>query len=513
MHKCFIALFIIVISALAIAAIFYAGPFYSYDDMNYVHFARQILTYGYSISESPYAYGFAYPYTIAAFYSLLGYGNLQSVLPNIIEYALIIIVGFFTAKKLFDCKNAVISAMLIAIAPFLIQYATRVMPDMLLGLLSGLSIMLLAYAQDSKHQKALYSMAGITAGFAVFIKLEALAFDLFFLLGALYLYKSGYYKREHKSKKSRNSRNSAFAGNVLYAVFFLIIAIYIYLLCIYASTGNAFYTFENYGAFQHKISPVNITDNIANLFVTLFAYVYSKSILSPFELNPIIYPYGFGIFFAILASIIGVILKNRKIATLSIISWGFFFYMYFGTMSLAKYIFIAVITRYFSMIVVPMSILSSFGILEVYSMVKHYSSKIAYAILALIIVEIIVFSIPTYITIYNYNKAIALNNNVIKCISNYTDSSKIYANTGIEALELETGFKNIFSQLGSGCNSTYANSTIVYIYTNSTEMQQGLKEWLGGMCNYVQIHLCAVNSNNIYNSTIISAELLRIHAR
>jgi len=495
---------LLLFAGLAIAVLFYSGPFYSYDDMNYINFAFQAMHGSFYIGESPYAYGFAFPYFIAVSFWLLGYGALQGTFPSIFSYLAMIAVTYMAARSFKGTFVAALAAMLTLTAPFLIQYSTRVMPDLVLGLFAGLSVLLALLAGSSRHEKTLYALSGVLAGFTVFIKLEALAFALFFFIGILFL------SLDKQGVKHRSiDKDAIIAGIALLAV------LYAYFVCVYAMTGSAFYTIERYGAFQHSISPVTFNDNVENLIITLSAF-NTNGIFRPYALSPIIYPYGLGLVFAMMASGIGIMERNRKITFLSIVAWGFFLYMYFGTMSLSHYIFIAVITRYFSMIAVPVSILGALGIASFYDMIKEYCKNCAIVAAMLIIALVVLVGIPTYLTIYSYNKAIALDNSAIKCATGYLQGNGIaqtYTNAAPGIIGLYSAYKMHAYIIGNRCNSTYFNSTLLFFYGNESALK-GLDGWLGSRCGAEQAYRCNESINgNTYNSTIHDVNILRIYPK
>ena len=496
-----IILVLLILLGLLLAMLFYSGPFYSYDDANYIGFARQIMVGNFSVEESPYAYGFAFPYFIAASFWLFGYGIEQSFLVSLVSYIVIIVVAFFAGKVVSGLGSATISGFLAAIAPFLVQYSTRVMPDLLLGAFAGASLLLALYAEKSRRAALMYLLSGLLAGFTVFIKLEALAFVLFFFIGLLILL----FVQPHKKMKKHLE---------IFAIAALVATVGIYFAFIYAMTGNPLYTISRYGVLQHGISPTTLFENIYNLFVTLFGFTVSGSLFSPYTLSPIIYPYGFGIFFALIGSVIGIKRKSRKIILLSVVSWGFFLYMYFGTMSLSKYLLIAVITRYFSMIAVPISVLATFGIFSVYKIIYLYRRRCAMFSVVLIIFLILLLSLPTYLGIYSYNKAIALDNSVIECASSYlsgTGASVVYANAAAELLALDSNYKFNPHQIGDSCNSLGNSGVLVYFYSNESSLKQGLGSWLGNSCYNADLFNCNPNeSSEIYENMVINAEISTI---
>src|SRR5579863_7402834 len=133
----YLILSIIIIICVVLSYSLYTGPFYSFDDGNYIVFAHQILDRNFSLSQNPYAYGFLMPLTLVPSLTIFGINLLAITMPAFIEYIIIVILAFFIGKKLYGNEVGLVSAFLISTAPFVVGYSTRVLPDMAVGVLSG----------------------------------------------------------------------------------------------------------------------------------------------------------------------------------------------------------------------------------------------------------------------------------------------------------------------------------------------------------------------------------------
>ena len=90
-----------------------------------------------------------------------------------------------------------VSAFLIATAPFVVGYSTRVLPDMALGVIAGFSILFFVCAQENRRGKYLYFLSGVFAALTVYIKFIGLAYVLLFLVCLTFYRLTG--KRRTKS--------------------------------------------------------------------------------------------------------------------------------------------------------------------------------------------------------------------------------------------------------------------------------------------------------------------------
>ena len=144
-------------------------PNLSFDDANYIRFAGQILTNEFKPLSNPYAYGYLLPATIALSMHLFGTSLLADALPSIIEYILLVLVSYWLIKKMVKPSIAFYTSFLVATSAFIAGYATRALPDMLIGLLVGLALYMVLEPKVNRS-----FTAGILIGMIIFVKLGAM---------------------------------------------------------------------------------------------------------------------------------------------------------------------------------------------------------------------------------------------------------------------------------------------------------------------------------------------------
>ncbi|MGC9205209.1 MAG: hypothetical protein ACP5FN_02965, partial [Candidatus Micrarchaeia archaeon] len=120
-RKPLLLLALVVIAGLALSIYLYSGPYLLYDDSTYIYLAHQALLGNRGIATDMFFYGFLKILQLALSFYLLGYGNVQAILPTTIEYVATIIIVFFSAMELFKRRNfwfAGAAAFIAATAPF-----------------------------------------------------------------------------------------------------------------------------------------------------------------------------------------------------------------------------------------------------------------------------------------------------------------------------------------------------------------------------------------------------------
>jgi 4-amino-4-deoxy-L-arabinose transferase-like glycosyltransferase len=387
------ALAAIAVVGLALSYLFFSGPFYSFDDMDYITFAHQMLNGTFNLTSSPYAYGFLVPFSIAASFSAFGINVPASILPAMVEYLAIIAIAFAAARKMYGNSVGIVSALLVATAPFVVGYSTRVLPDMAVGVSAGISVLLFVYAGDDKRGSALYFLSGAFAALTIYFKLIGLAFILFFAV-ALAVRSSG---------KRKTGKNAGLRAGYALVGAAAVLALYAAIFQVYGSGIAA--AVSAYGRNQVSISPTTLGDNINALIVSIgFAGPVSR--YAPY-VDPQIFPLGLMCLLAFLGTVMGLAEKGKGIAFLSVILWGVFFYLFFGTVTLTKYAFITVISRYFIAVAVPMAVLASYAICKMSDTMSRRTRTARTRFIALFLIAAIVSNIPAYLALYNYNMIIS----------------------------------------------------------------------------------------------------------
>ena len=185
---------------------------------------------------NPFGYGFINIFAIALSFKFFGYGDIQAILPSIVEYVLLLILTYGISKKFYTPIFASATVYLLALAPFLVDYTTRVLPDINAGLAVGLSFYAFLIAMGNK--KPIWSItAGFLAAFPAYIKADEtfIYVGLFAFLLIVLFFKNIIYTIERKDKEHTNELKSIAlisAG--------LIMGLFAYFFIFYIFTKNSF---------------------------------------------------------------------------------------------------------------------------------------------------------------------------------------------------------------------------------------------------------------------------------
>ncbi len=519
---------LVLVAGMGLAAILYAGPYYSYDDGSYIFYAHQIMSGNFSIAQSPYAYGYLMPASLALSFLLLGASPFSAVVPQLLEYALILAMAFLIGRRLYGNGAGLVGALLAATAPFVVSYTTRVLPDMLLGALAGVSIYLLVIARGTARPKLLLVGAGAAAGLTVYVKLLGLAFMLFFFIAALMEGLEGEKTVAAPGRKERGiSMGLADFGYVAAGMLALMAA---YLATVYLATGNPLYTFINYGNFQGEISPSSLGNNIATLTAMTVGYFATTNgnILGQ-AIHPLIYPLGMMLFWAFLGSLMGGRSGDRNADFLSIVLWGSFLYYFYGTISLTSYTLMDVVSRYFLVLAVPMAVLGGYAIMEFYGIFRRtMGHAVACIMVAAVLIEAVALNLPAYSTVYSYDLAVSGSAALLGEVAAMAASWAWGANTVFYTNDMAAGryleFLSGYGTLhvmdgGTSCVPAANGMAYLLFYDNSTRAQDigMLRSWAGGGCSLVPVgnfsDINRITTIGAFNNTDLYASVYRVAGR
>jgi hypothetical protein len=316
--------------------------------------------------------------------------------------------------------------------------------------------------------------------------------------------------RRHNLRVSKIQLACAAAGATLVLV--------AYLAIFSAYTGNAFY-FYNYSAFQSSISYHGALYNAVVLLGIVYGFGPNSALLPFYDVhaassNSFFFgqateqiPLGPLMLWAIAGAAIGIYKKNRAVTALSMITFGFFFYLFFGTISLSSYIPAFVVSRYFIVIAAPLSIVSAYALSDIASTFSiPLSRKGGMVVLSLLVGVTIIFSLPVYFVLYSYNQltyetSLLLSHALSVASAETTGAVHLYI-TDQDPVARETqwyGSPNIeafvwfLSQynsrvlvnytLGKSCNPSIENQKLLLfnVINNTNSTQQG-RAWLGSNC-------------------------------
>lgn len=437
-----VELIAVILIGLLIVSHIYTGPNPQYDDARYIAQAREMAIgnfEGVLSNEFSYAFFEIVPYAIS-FYSF-GYGYAQVVVPSLCEYVLLVLLAFFVAEKFLNRNYAVLAAFFTAITPFVVLNATRVLPDIFLGIFVAVAFYFYASMKDNK---ASYFALGIIISLSIYAKTEAFSFVGVFsvILLAKVVYS---YAFQGKKRKSEKKFTISLFGSF---VFGLLLGLSIYFLIYYFYyLGRAFFIFTHYAT------------PIGNLYNSLL-------ILDPIDNKSIDFTsVGLLFYFFVAGGAIAILRrKSTKLIDMFLVTFFFAMYLLFGSSSIFAYSRILAITRYFAAMIVPISVLSAYMIHEVSNKIfsitkKDYLKMLSIALLILVILAYDAVQIQYLWTVYSQkiaNEAQIFNEAAIEIKTLSPTPARIYLITN-------TGFNTVSSEFLSFLfkyNSTYLTTYI-----------------------------------------------------
>lgn len=355
--------------AILISLLTYSGYSQLFDDSGYIQLANNSLQGNLSLS-TPLSFGYAYIYTLAIWIKLFGTQTLPIL--SLIEFLSLIVLSYYLAKRLTnDIRIAQLTSAIMAITPFILEYATRTLYDYQLGIMATLALYFLF-----SEKKIDILLAGILAGAMIFIKLNSIAFILPFSIIILL---------------TKGKQLAIIPKYIVTALFFI------------PFLPNILYPILTAGIQQTIISPSSFLKELTIMF----------TMLNPIgNLDYQIYGLGILLWIALISTIL--LSKDELIRKLSILVWGYFFLMLFAPVNIFSYPpltintyqFGVAIPRYLITIAPILSLLVSIPIIKLYDKLKQSSLKLARLALATIFIFLIVSNIVAYNLIANYNHLI-----------------------------------------------------------------------------------------------------------
>lgn len=341
--------------ALFLAMLTSHGLNLSFDDVSYYIYAKQMLNGTFTIQQSPYAYGFAYPAMLAFSMLLFGQNVHAASYPNAASFILLLLAIYFLGKRYYNANLALLGSLLVAFSAFIVIYAFRAIPDMPIGAFIALSLLLV-----SKQTRRGNTLSGLLVGAIIFLKVGSLLYMPFLLFGlALF-------------SKPRSL--------VLYWL-----AGWLFSLSIYFSIASFLAPHLNvvssYSSNQVHLSSASLLLNFYTLCSYTFCYLpYGAAWAQVFPLAALLW-------IAILGSILVLKDRVRQLAMYYTFLWLTFFYLLFGTESLSNWAWIVVVSRYFIPLAPAMTMLALYPISLLY---KRISSNIILVFVALSLIAILV---------------------------------------------------------------------------------------------------------------------------
>ena len=341
---------------------------------------------------NPFGYGFINIFAIALSFKFFGYGAIQAMLPSIVEYILLLILTYGISKKFYTPIFASATVYLLALAPFLVDYTTRVLPDINAGLAVGLSFYAFLIAMGNK--KPIWSItAGFLAAFPAYIKADEtfIYIGLFAFLLIVLFSKNIIYTIERKDKKHTNELKSIAlisAG--------LIMGLFAYFFIFYIFTKNFFFPIMYYTATSSSEPVLN------EIYLLVIPFSTSKGLI-----NADYFPLGPILVLSIIGAAIGILKKNSKINYASFLCFGVFLYLLVGTSNIHEYIVIPSLSRYFAIDATLFALLGGYALFSIYNFLNaKLEKKTLFKIIYIFFIIIIPLS---YLPTYTYLKSNSLN--------------------------------------------------------------------------------------------------------
>jgi len=381
------ALLAIIAIGLGISFWMYSGPNPFYDDTSYISLARSAaLGFGGFIT-SKFAYGFLKILLLALSFIIFGYGQLQAILPSLVEYIALILLTFLISRRLLTRQFALLATLIGAMMPFVVAYVTRVLPDIGLGMMVALSIYALMSAIDNPLKRSYLFLSGFLLAATVYMNEQAFAFIgiTAILLLLLHLYeretRTGNERRNVSKTRADNTTNAAL-GLRFYTYIALGVAagLIVYCLVFDLAIGLPFFAFEHYA------SPptIDLASELRTAFSpTAFGVTSSHT-------NQDSYPPGPFFLLSLPGALLGILSRKRKLACLGGVYLAMLAYFFFGPSSLSfltgggRYNTVPFVTRMLGMLALPIAFFCAYLFQSAYSIIERRTNAII-GILAVII--------------------------------------------------------------------------------------------------------------------------------
>jgi 4-amino-4-deoxy-L-arabinose transferase-like glycosyltransferase len=171
------------------------GVLYAWIGGNIADGYGYTIAEGTSLSDARMWHVPAYPFVLAAFYSVFGKGLLVSKLPAFVFGLMTIILFYSLCKMLFDEETALIGSLFLAIHPQLVFFSSEVMAESMYTFFLLLFLFILLSQNRSKDVKP-YLLTGIIAGVCYLTRTVGILTLLVFALYTIYQNKKDFIERE-----------------------------------------------------------------------------------------------------------------------------------------------------------------------------------------------------------------------------------------------------------------------------------------------------------------------------
>ncbi len=322
-NKNLIFITLIIIFALALRLIFFAGV-YGSDDLGYYEFAYNAANNQLNHEGNFHSTRIGLIYPTALLYSVFGVNKYTSNLLPLATSMLSIILAYQLGKLVFGDKVGIMAAFLLSFYPVHVLYSSMLFPDLPSAYFVALGAFLFLKA-DKNGASLNYFLSGASIGIAYLMKELSVLIFLFF--GAYVIYKKKF-KLEYS----------------LLALGFLLV-----------------FSFEAVYYASQVYSPLFRYTKVESQATAIMKYYYPNYISNPFSRWFLHYPYVLlsdpqaAFFYAsFFVSICYFLIHRRKAANIMLI-WiiPIFLFLNFGSNSFSEYIPLAVGVRYLEILTLP----------------------------------------------------------------------------------------------------------------------------------------------------------------
>lgn len=408
----------ILLIGIALSIFMYAGPQPLYDDSFYIFLAHMAATGNTGFLGSEFAFGFMNILPESLSFMALGYGSVQAVLPDMIEYALLVLFTFLTARLIGGDLMGIVASFLAATAPFAVSIATRPLPDLSIGMAVAFALYMIFKSARSRNAIAMPFAAGAACAFTVYMKPTGYAFiapTMLFMLAALV----------YDASKGRR-------GGVPQHPFPRVGYRYLALFLAGFAVAMAAYFSVFYLEFTAPFFPLVNYVNSQGPPLALKAGVFNPDPFSVYGTYPEIYTASPLIFMALAGAILSAWKRDRCLMYLSAVAWFVVLYFFLGTGTFGRYVPVPFSTRYLDAILSPLAIIAAAPVLSLRSAVGcRLGARAGTVCVLAVAVAVLALDAPVYASLYASNIGIPSVESAFQSIM-----GTIYSNAGTHNVDV-----------------------------------------------------------------------------
>ena len=463
-----IAILAILAYALVYSIVFLEGPSFFGDDTVYLNLAHSITQGNFHESSFIFSVRLLQAFPIAVFYKLFGVSMLSSSAWDILSYILTIAVVFLLGRELYDNYAGIVSALLFAVFPMIVQLSATISDDIPMAFVTSLAMLALLYATKYGSKKW-YFVTGVLIIASVLVTPEGgiIAFPIF-----------AYLIIQMARKKIKPNSVSA------YFIYGLLAAGIILMAFNYASSGDPLITFTLTSHFYSAVGgqntiPSTNTDPmfyIQNMFpYNILQTVYTginNGDLNSISLFNSVYVINYnavGFYFYIMAICAIFLLLRRERRSYFAILWLIvaFLYLEFGPMHLSispfSYLLSYRLERFLTIIAAPTVLIIGIAVSRLAGIRRRRAGKILglAMIIFLILTALPINGMWYQVTYAERFDQIAIAN----YLNQLPNTTTVYMASSFSNLPIYMGFNNmsrfiVYDSI-SNCTLLHGNSYVI----------------------------------------------------